>query len=181
MGELAEGDRTFDAVTDTNAASASINLMQDQLAAMLGPQDLGLTYLGFTSVAQWVYDFTNVEWVSQAGGGDVIIFPLLLRAGQKLTEIKFDLEVVTNGAGGDLQLMRRIITPAGGAPVAVDVVAVIDTDIWDGLTNNTATLMSYTGLSYTIAAEYNYWLYLTARAGIVCTVHDVLVKAQFGN
>jgi hypothetical protein len=180
--KLAEGDRVFAAGSGVTASTADILELQDQLKTMLGPREFGLTYWGEADSAEWTYDWTNGYWVSSGGAGpDNVLFKLPLYAGQKLTEIHFTIEVATNGAGGDLLLQRRSRTPTAGSMGAPSTVATIDADIWNGLTDNYATEMNYTGLSYVLAANYNYWLLLAARAGVVCKVHEAAIKAQFGN
>jgi hypothetical protein len=177
--KLTEGNRVFAAGSGVTASTADILELQDQLKVMLGPREFALTFFAFPDTSCWSWGAPG--WVSDGVNGDNLFFPLTQYAGQKLTEVHFTIEVVANGANGDLVLARRTRTPVAGAMPAVDIVATIDADIWNGLANNTATEMNYTGLSYTLAANYDYWLAIGAKAGTVCTVHEAMATAQFGN
>lgn len=167
-------------VTANPVSSSKINSADVELAALNGPREMALTYLGF-NYEGFSYNKSNLRWESAGGVTDSIIFPLSLYAGQTLTQIHFTIEIVTNGLIGDLHLMRRTRTPVAGNMVAMDTVATIDDDIWNGLTDGDATEMSYTGLSYTIAANFSYFLWLEARPSVVCYVHEAMIKAQNGS
>jgi hypothetical protein len=169
------------AVTDVAVSSSKIDAADTELALLLGgTREIGLTYFGVGD-SDWSYNFTNVRWDSGGGAGGSLIFPIPYDYGKKITEAHLTIEVVTTGAGGDLKLMRRTRTPVAGSMAAVETVATIDADIWNGLTNNYATEMSYTGLSYTMAVNYNYWWRLTARTGVVCKVHEAMMKSDDGS
>ncbi len=175
MGNYFLGTKVINAVLANPTDPTLMDQADAELAAMLGPTEMALYYLGRSPGNQWSLGAGETWWESAGGGADVFIVPLPFRSGTIIKEIHFALEVATNGAGGDLLLQRRHRTPVAGAMPAVDTVATIDADIWNGLTDTDATAMDYTGLTYTMAAEYSYWLHLTARAAVVCKVHEVNV------
>ena len=179
MGNLYDGDRVFDAVADTDASSTSINELQDQLAAMMpqlkamiGPWEQSLLGLAQPE-SGWAKDNGSSTWSYDGATypGDRIQWPLPFFAGQILKEVYLTREVVTNGTTGDLKLLWRTKTPSGGAMPAYGNTT-LQANVWNGITNNYATLLSITGLSVTLLAGYEYMIDVTPRTSVsVCKVH----------
>lgn len=175
MGDYFLGTKVRNVVLGNPTDPTLEDKADGQIAGMLGPTEAALIQVAISPGGTWTYDDGTVEWTSSAGGSDDLIFPLAFRSGTIIKEIHLAIEVATNGAGGDLKLMRRHRTPVAGSMPGVNTVATIDADIWNGLSDGDATAMDYAGLTYVLAAEYSYWLYLTARAGVVCKAHEANV------
>ena len=177
----ADGDLVILPVSGNDASSTTMSNADAELAILLaGTREIGLTHFG-KGDSDWSYDFSGAQWDSGGGAGGQILFPFPYDYGRTITEIHFAIEVVTNGGSDDLLLQRRSRTPVAGSMPGVDTVATIDGAIWNGLADGDATEVSYTGLSYTMEANYVYWLHLRARAGVVCTVHEAMMKSDDGS
>jgi hypothetical protein len=181
MAKLVEGNLVFTAVPDTAALASEQNDYQGQVRDMVKAQEIGLTHLGFPDASAWSYNFSTALWEHDgAGGGERLFFPLPFRAGQKLTEVHAAVEVVTKGTVGDLKLFWRSKTPSAGSMPGYGNTTLIS-NVWNVASDNYATLQSATALTVVILGGYNYFLDFTPRTGVVCKIHEVTAKAQFGN
>ena len=179
MAEITTGVRTFDAVAGVGASSASVNLMQDQIAEALGPLEMSILANGLgVTASPGTWDTANVRWDVSTGKSVRFIIPV--RAGQTITEVYLGLEHSgADVAGGSATIIGSPLTAGAGAPAGSPWTILADP--WNTGGVGTAYNVENAALAIIPIVKNSYSIQITGQAGMNCYVWGVSFTAQFGN
>lgn len=165
-GELAEGDRVYDAAENLDVDDRDLNELQDQLAALLGPRDIVLPLVSHPGGGSWVWNEDNdpPRWEETAAGNDILHISMPVHEGMVIDTVILLLGGNADGGevpDGEITIYRAQVTDA------TSKAAIKNLDITDpwALGGNGPLKTIFAGLALTIAADYIYWLELASCGG----------------
>ncbi len=178
MATLIDGARSFDATTNTSAASADINGMQDDILQARYRSILRNGIGATANPATW--SDANQYWSMQGGGNALTAeWQIPFATDQKITGVYILLKHDgANAAGGELELVSRSITAAAGARPAEDAPTVLDGDPWNGGGAGNWYNLDITGLSLTYGTGKEAYVRLVGLAAQTCQCGGIAYLAN---
>jgi len=180
--KLAEGNAPFVPIANNVIPAADYVELLNQLKAMMGPREYGVLSDGRNHTANtlfnaWERNNNPAYWLNDTEDDAVLILPVQLYVGQKITSV----HCTVSGAVGSLGGSCKFIHGDHAAVTLVDMDGVAN--CWD--TGGVGTTQDYddTG-DITVVAGHSYFFALASGTNASthdCRVQHAHVIAQFGN
>jgi hypothetical protein len=191
MATIYDGSRVFIANIGQTALAVDQNTFQDKMilgmeARMTAiPLSHGKSTEGVAT--NWLYQGYQgsdpAYWEDPiCGAAHIVEFPLLVREGERITELKLIVDGNNGGAAGangNVSLYRRQLTTT---PPASALVQLIDADPWGQGGPGIGAVIGASGLTIDVASEYEYFircLSSTHGGAAFAEIYGVMYISQF--
>ncbi len=162
-----------------------MNEFQDQVRAMTGPRKYDLTLNGQgagLSGTSWAWNHAGGFWDNASSANELLSFPIMLYAGQVITEI----EIQISGAVGSTAGAADFAYGARGIAQTTAALTGATGNFWDTGGVGTLSILTSTSahaqLPKTVADDALYYIYIAGPTNAsAARIYDVQVAAQFGN